>query len=366
MNTGNAKLVVHSVGRAGIGLVRSLRQVMLVPEPDIASLLLQAPSILMTSMASETAHGVAAILRESGLDCGVIDGEDACVEGCSEFDVALQINDFSRMSAVILEVMQLLGVDVATARHLVCAVPAPLLGGVSAATVTALHQRFAPLGGEVIASRIEGAAFDLFLGPIPAALHERIRSRLQSLLGDVTLDFSDGAVLAGLTQQQTSLVLPELRSLSLAVRVVNRDFARYAVSLQQAQNSPALRDCLARWTGMPAAVVPRVLSHLPVAIHQALDQKGTECLLSELAALSAYAVAEPVALQRFGLVLDGVRESLAIVSILRDIGELDETLIQTTLRQHKPCFPGPFAATQARWLLQELRQIWVAARLEAL
>lgn len=52
----------------------------------------------------------------------------------------------THIPALLLEVMQLLGVDLATARTLLAASPAVLLGGISITTVDALRARFTALG----------------------------------------------------------------------------------------------------------------------------------------------------------------------------------------------------------------------------
>lgn len=370
MAQGQSRVVVRSIGTSGVALVRSLRQVMMLAEPDIAALLLQAPSTLMTGMEHGTAESVAALLRDTGLDCAVLEPDSdaslAWSEGVGDHEVALHIHDFSHMPAIVLEIMHLLGVDAHTAHKIACAVPAPLLGGVSAATVAALRVRFAPLGAEIDASRPEQTCFDLFMAPSPAALHDRIGARLRMIAGEGAESLLTGGVLSGIEREVAVRILHELRPLSIPLRVVNRDFARYAVMLRQASDSPALRACLARSCGMPPAVVPQVLANLPMVLHHHLPHAETEAILAELVELGAVAVAEPTALQRFALELDAVRDPAMVAPLLRDIGDLAEAEVMATLRQHQPRFAGPFTPTQAHWLVHELRRAGAVARLESL
>jgi hypothetical protein len=366
MAQGKSRVVVRSIGKSGVGLVRSLRQVMPMPEPDIAALLLQAPSALLTGLDRPTADAVARFLNETGLDCAALDADSPWEEGLGDHEIALHIHDFSRMSGIVLEVMGLLGVDANTANQLVCAVPAQLLGGVSAATVAALQARFAPLGASIDASCTDTARYDLFLGAKPGDLHERTLAKLRLLAGDAASGLVENSLLPGLDCALAQRIVQELRPLSVPLRVINRDFARYALILQQGSDSSAMRDSLARWAGMPASVIPQVLAHLPVVLHNSLKHEETAAALADLSAADASATVEPVALQRFSLDLEPVRDPAAVLPLLREIGGINETDALAVLRSRPSRLPGPFTATQARWLAYELKRVGVTARLESL
>lgn len=364
MGSGACRLVVRSLGRAGIGLVRSLRRVLPLSEADVAALLLQAPSTLMAGLERELAEALSAFLAENGLECAVLAGDEVIEEGVGDHEAALTVHDAARLSAVVLEVVALLGVDVQTARALVCEAPAVLLGGVSAATVAALAARFEPLGATIDASRPAAARFDVFLGECPAAVRDRAVARLAAL-GATTA--ADGATaLVGLDHAAAARAWQTLRPLDVPVRVINRDFARYDVILHAADDTPVLRRHLVERAGMPEMVVPKVLARLPVVVHRALRHAEAEVMIAELVAAGARVVAEPLAFQRFALALGEVRDPRPVVPVLCAIGGLEEAAAVGALHRRPARVAGPFTATQARWLQHDLRRAGVEARLELL
>ncbi|MCB9529515.1 MAG: hypothetical protein R3F65_00855 [bacterium] len=360
MGSGPYRLVVRSIGAAGIGLVRSLRRVLPFSEAEVAALLLQAPSTLLTGLDRAKAEALAGFLTENGLDCAALDGDAAVEDGIGDHELALTVVDPARLAAVVLEVVRLLGVDVQTARGLVCGAPAVLLGGVSLATVDALRARFEPLGATLDASHAASARFDVYLGECPAPLRDRALARLAAF-GET----GDGAVL-GLDHSTAARAFAALRALDVPARVINRDFARYDVRLQAATDTPALRAHLEERARMPAAVIPKVLARLPVVIHGGLRHAETMAALAELAAAGAHATAEPIAFQRFALTLGEVREPRALVPLLCAIGGLEEAAAVGALHRRPARVPGPLTPTQARWLQHDLRRAGVEARLELL
>lgn len=364
---GPARVIVASIGRAGITLVRSLRHVLPLQDVDIAAMLFQAPSVLLAGLERPQAEGIAATLRETGLDCAVITEDAPFVDGVGDHEVALSVRDVQRIPGVLLEVVKLLGVDVPTARALVCGAPAVLLGGISRATVDALRARFDALGADLDASRPADARFDLFLGDCAPAIRDRALDRLRAACGpvQVSADPSQPVVVAGLAHAAAERAWRELRQADVPARIVNRDFARYDVVLRAARDGEALREHLTARAGMPAAVIPKVLARLPVVLHRALRHDALEVALAELAAAGADVLVEPLAFQRFNVALGDVRDVAPLVPLVGAIAGLDEQAAAAALRARPACLAGRFPPLQARWLQHELRRAGVDARLEA-
>lgn len=365
---GPARVVVRSIGAAGVTLVRSLRHVLPLADADIAALLFQAPSELLAGLERPQAEGIVRLLRETGVDCAVLDAGEPLVEGVGDHEVALAVREVQHIPAVLAEVVRLLGVDVATARGLICSAPAVLIGGISLATVEALRARFAALGADLDASRSADARFDLFLGECPAAVRERALDRLRAALGPLdraAQDPSGPVAVLDLDFAAASRAWRELRQSDVPARVVNREFSRYDVVLRAAADGDELRRHLTGRAGMPAAVVPRVLARLPVVIHRGLRHAELEAVLAELARAGAEVLAEPLAFQRFNVTLGEVREPRPVVPVITAIAGLDEATTVTALRGRPPRLPGLFPPLQARWLQHELRRVGVDARLEA-
>lgn len=363
---GPARLVVRSIGSAGVTLIRSLRHVLPCSDADIAALLFQAPSVLLAGLERAQAEGIARLLGETGLDCSVLDPDAVITEGMGDHEVALSVRDVAHIPGVLVEVVRLLGVDVATARSLICSSPAVLLGGISIATVEALRARFDALGADLDASRSADARFDLFLGDGPAAIRDRAIDRLRAAVGPLPAAPASGPlVVSGLDHATAARVWRELRQSDVPARIVNREFSRYDVVLQAAADNEALRRHLTVRAGMPAAVVPRVLGKLPVVIHRGLRHAALEMVVAELAEAGAAAIVEPLAFQRFNIALGEVREPRPLVPVITAIAGMDEVATLTALRARPARLAGLFPPLQARWLQHELRRAGVEARLEA-
>jgi len=364
---GAARVVVQSIHNSGVGMVPSFRYMVPLPEPDITALLLQAPSALLTGLDRCTAAMIAGSLRESGLDCAVLDGDVVMEEGVGDHEVALSVHDFTRMSCVVREVMFVLGIDERSARQLVCAVPAVLLAGVSRATVDAMRSRFAALGACIDASCPETARFDLFLGHCTLALRERALARLHAVAGSAAAGHdADLGILTNIDRDTAHRAWQELRQLAVPLRVVNRDFARYALILQQGQDTPELRRCLMQLAGMPECRVSQMLRNPPMILQHGLRHCEAAEGLAALHAVGAQGTVEPITFQEFSLTLDPVRDPAPLLPILCELGALKEGDAMEILRSPAPRLPGPFTATQARWLEHELRRAGACVQRESL
>jgi hypothetical protein len=158
----------------------------------------------------------------------------------------------------------------------------------------------------------------------------------------------------------------ELRQLSVPLRVVNRDFARYEVMLRQARDTPQVRRCLVELGGMSEGMIPQMLRNLPVVVRHGVRRDDAEAALSALTAVGATGTAELVTLQRFSLTLDPIHDPTPLLPILRNLGEINDADALSILRNPSPFLPGPFTATHARWLAHELTRAGASVQLEPL
>jgi hypothetical protein len=149
------------------------------------------------------------------------------------------------------------------------------------------------------------------------------------------------------------------------VRVVNCDFARYALILRHGEDTPELRRCLVQLTGMPEGLISHQLRNLPVVLQPRLSHAEISAALAALQTVGAWGSAEPIAFQRFSLTLDPVREPSALLPTLCELGELKEADALDILRSPAPRLPGPFTGTQARWLAHDLRRAGGSVQLES-
>ena len=138
------------------------------------------------------------------------------------------------------------------------------MGSVSANTVEALRRRFEPLGVEIDVSQPSLASYDLFLGDCPARERERVKQLLRNLKLPL-IDAQDAApqplLAVGLSKAQADKLWDQLRRTSLPARLVNRDFERFDLrlddALQVGPEGQAIVDYLVATTGMPERIAPR-------------------------------------------------------------------------------------------------------------
>lgn len=359
------RVVVHSIGGAGAAIVRVLAQVMPIAAEKLAELLYQAPAELLSGLEREEADQVAELLARAGLDCEVVGADHEVTPGSPEFDVAMVIGDECDLRGAAALVMEVLGVDAATARDLVCASPAALVGRVSQATVDALRDRFAAIGIDLDVSRPSASHFDVFLGECAPA----DRHRAVTVLHDIGIEPDPDAanhgqpVLAtGLAADQSARLWERIRRTALPVRIINRDFQRFDLSLDTARPSPDLAHYLAQATGMPAEAVPAVLRGLPVVLLQNIDAEELATHLDALRALGATGTGHSLSFETFRLFIDEVGDVEATAQLLQRLGGLTAPAAAEALAGTEPA-AVPFTRNRARWLQHELARVGTATRI---
>jgi ribosomal protein L7/L12 len=332
-------------------------------DTELAELLYRAPSELLRGLNRETGTKLLKVLRETGIDVDLVPPTETYEPGSAAYEVALVIKRPDRMLDVIRETMRVLGVDVDTARKLVCANPAVLIGRVSQATVEALRRRYETLGVELDVSRSVDAEFDLAVDTSDFAT----RKRLERLLADeqipVAVSEAGQFLATGLEAPAAERIWKKLREADVKVQVLNRDFQRFDVRMESAPGAPgdhdprrrALLDWMVSTIGMPAKSAERALAHLPFILVENISGGEMVTLLHQIHERGAGASAILLPLQKFALAVKpgGDRDSAR---------SRIETITQSTpppgFELGNPAtLEGPFTKTQARWLQHELRRV---------
>lgn len=358
------RIIVNSIGDAGARLVGVLKKVLPLSEARLAALLYQAPAELLSGLSRTQAEQINTLLRSTGLDSQVLSKDEAFTPGDASFEVALAIKPTSNMLAIAQLIMELLGVKLGKAREILCSSPTVLIGNVSESTVAALRRRFAPLGVELDVSCPAAAAFDLFLGDCPA----RDRERVKQMLRDLRLPLlpeqraePQPLLAIGLSKSQADKLWAQLRRTSLPVRLVNRDFERFDLRLDQAPKTPAMIDFLVATTGMPERIAPKVLEKTPVVIQQNIPFAQMTEQLEAIAALGGQASGHLLAFQVFGVVVEKVGDATATVHLLQGLGGLSQEAALAAISPARG-IAGALTNPQARWLQQELKRVGTECR----
>jgi hypothetical protein len=345
------RITVRSLHKGSASILRALVPHFDLPPAELASRLFRAPAVLAGGLPGELASGLAEALRGAGLDVVVeAEGAEPPVAGPG-FDVALYVRDGGRFPEACAELVSVLGCTQAEAAAALCATPATVLGSVSRATVDALRARFAPLGVEVDASHAPTARYDVFyVGPDASGLAV-VRPVLEALgvtPGEPPLVASD------LDHARAERVWRELGSRGL-VRVLDQAFQRFDVSLVQAPAGADFARVLIQQTGMPEALVPRVLARLPVVLHAGLRRDEVAARAATLEAAGAKLSVQLVSFRSFRLRVDESKDPGGAGELLGAALGLPASDVRTALSRLPHTFAPPVGDTRARWLVAELR-----------
>ena len=287
--------------------------------------------------------------------------DEAFEAGVGDLEVALAVQRFDNMLGVIEGVMRVLGVDHDAAMRMVNASPAVLLGGVSQATVDALARRFAPLGAEIDATRHDAAVFDL-----AAEAGDDMTTRvLAELLPDADRSRSAAAGTVfhatGLDAAAAQSLWSELSRTAANVRVINRDFQRFDVRLEDLPDTPEAIELLTATTSMSGERAQRALTRLPFVLAENVRGPRMVELLEAVRGCGGQATASLLALMSFGLSLKPGGDRTAARPWVEAIA--GETAANQFSRPHSSAVAGPLTKTQARWLQYELRHHGIASHL---
>ncbi len=359
------RIGINSIGAAGAGIIKALRRVSPLSESALARLLYQAPSVLFKDLSRELAENLNQLLQEAGLDSEVLREDAPFAGGDAEHELALVVSDMRRMPQVMQLVSELLWVNAEKARQILCTSPTVLLGKVSANTVAVVKRRFAPLGVQVDVSRPKEALFDMFLARASTAERNRLKQVLSGLRLPLTENGFDPdaqpLLATGLGKADADRVWERLYRSNLPVRLINRDFQRFDIRLEQGPESPEFLDFLVSTTGMPAHLAPKVLKKTPIVTHPNVTFAQMTEYLESVSALGGSATAHLLAFQTFGLCLERVNHPGNAARILQGLAGLSqkEALAAVAAR----AVNGPLTPPQARWLVWELQQAGTTAKM---
>ncbi|MBZ4421723.1 hypothetical protein [Myxococcus sp. RHSTA-1-4] len=322
-----------------------------LPPAELASRIFRAPAVLAGGLPETLATELSEALRGAGLDVVVEpDGAEPPAAGPS-FDVALYVRDGARFREACAELVTVLGCTQAEAAAALCATPATVLGAVSQATVDALRARFTPLGVEVDASHAPTARYDIFYVGSDASGVAVVRPVLEALgvtPGEPPL------LASNLDHAKAERVWRELGSRGL-VRVLDHAFQRFDVSLVEAPAGADFARVLIQETGMPEALVPRVLSRLPVVLHAGLRREDVAARSAALEAAGAKLSVQLVSFRSFRLRVDETKDPGGTSELLSAALNLPASDVRTALSRLPHTFTPPVGDTRARWLVAELR-----------
>lgn len=364
----NCRVVIHSVGTASAGVVAALRKALPFSEERLAACIYQAPAELIGQLDRATAEALVEAIASMGLEAEVLDSGQDFTRGRAEYDVALAFYNADRLLEVVREVINFLGVNFAQARQILCACPTELMGKISANTVDVIRRRFEPLGVEVDVSLREEALFDLFMGNCTTLQRAQAKRGLieagleAEAFADVLEDTPHVLLCGGLRADEARACVERLKISGAPTRIVNRDFQRFDVRLEEAPDSQAMVEFLMATAGMPAAIAAKVPKRTPIVIRHNLRYSQTQEVLSRIAELGGRATAHLLALRSVRLHLDKVGDADSTARLLEMLVGIHQDRARQVARALGPV-DHPTTVPQARWIQHELRRVGTDARM---
>jgi hypothetical protein len=358
------RIIVNSIGEAGANLIPVLKKILPLAENRIAALLYQAPSELISNLPTQTAKDISKELSSAGLDCEVVDEKYDFMPGESEYEVALVIQDFARMNEILEQIMIFLGVNIETARKIVCTSPTVLIGNVSENTVKALQHRFQPIGVELDVSRPAHSLFDIYLGNCQPVTRQHVLRMLEEIqvpyMDQVPAD--QPLLAAGLSKEQADQVWDQVKRTSYPVRLVNREFQRFDLSLDEAPDSPEMVEYLMVSTGMPETIAKKVLHNTPMILQQNIRFQDLVEQLETISGLGGRGTGHLLVFQTFSIKIEHVGDQKTSASLLKFIGTYSDKQTLEALSGVQ-IMDKPLTHQQAHWLQAELKKVNTKATL---
>jgi hypothetical protein len=361
------RVVIRSVGTAAAHIEGTLRQALPFSEERLAACIYQAPAELLGPLDRATAEHLTQALVAAGLEAEILGADEPFTPGGPDYDVALAVQRTDSLVEVVRETAAFLGVAFDQAKQILCTCPAELIGKVSQSTVESIRRRFEPLGVAVDASRRDDALYDVFLSPCPAAQRAQVRRELQAAGfaldgGDEESDGDHVLIGTGLRKNVVEALLQRVMGSGSPLKIVNRDFQRFDVRLDEASDTPGMIEFLVLSSGMPETVARKVPARTPIFTHHNLRYQETRQVLNRIARLGGRASAHLLALQRFRLQLAKIGDTGSTTRLLEVLGGVDPEWAREMVRS-MGTLDRPATAPQARWLQYELRRVGTDSRM---
>ncbi|MCB0557077.1 MAG: hypothetical protein KDD02_26250 [Phaeodactylibacter sp.] len=352
-------IVVDSIGTTGVGLVQALKKISPLSENKIAALLFQTPSMLFSGLPEQAAKEINGLLLSTGLESRVVHKDEPFEPGDSGHEVALVINDFEHIQDIAKEIIAITGLGIDEIRQLLCKSPTVMLGKISQNTALVIQQRFKAFNVAVDISKPDSALFDVFKGTC-SAYEQGIIEQMLNGLGvewNKAANYNVASLLCGgISRPIADKLWQQTSRTSLPIKIVNRDFERFDLRLDQAPDTPEMMAYLAESTGMPEKIAQKVVRQLPIILHKNIRFDRVDEEIGKLNQLGAVSSAHLLVFQSFSLKIQAIKDLEGTLEVLKVVGGIDKGLASQSILE-KQQLDGPFTSPQVRWLQHELKRI---------
>ena len=307
-------VVVRSVGRATPALAAAVGKGLGLPVEAVVRSVYRAPAKLLQRVAPELAERLCELLNATGLEVQVVP-EGQAVEAPPLWDAAAHVLDAHRVHEAAEALARFTGLSVAAAQEALLTPPGVVLGGVSAASISALRACLPEGVVELVAVLPEDSRYALHLLPCAEMVARGVLEDVRKL--GLTPLAREGIIAIDL-EHRTAQALWQRHSRTGALRLIHTAFLRYTLSLHGPTQafSPAQAALLTERAGVPAEMLPKVLAALPLGLHEDVPHAELPDLLAAYAAVGLSVQADLSTFKRYTLELAQATDPAAAQRLL--------------------------------------------------
>jgi len=307
-------VVIQSIGRASLASAAAVAKGLGISAADVVQCLYRAPAILVDHIEERVAAHLAGLLASMGFHADALPSAAAPAKTSELFDVALYLQDASRLGEAAERYAQFTGLPQADAIKMLLQPPGLALGSVSAATVQALADAMGDSVELVSTSQTQGL-FDVFLADCPAVVKKRLLDDLTA--AGVPLINDSGLIASGINRRALDPIWQRHKTNS-ALRIVHQDFLRFDLTLLPLAQAltPAQKNALVDWVDIPLELTDEVAQAAPVAIRESIAYGDLNPILEGFAQVDLAVRADLITFQLLGLTIMSCPDLAALNRLL--------------------------------------------------
>ncbi|MDZ7812685.1 MAG: hypothetical protein U5L74_06020 [Ideonella sp.] len=294
-------VVVRSVGRATPALAAAVGKGLGLPVETVVRAVYRAPATLLQRVAPELAERLCTLLNATGLEVQVVP-EGQAVDAPPLWDAAAHVLDAARVHEAAEALARFTGLSAAAAQEALLTPPGVVLGGVSAASIDALKSTLPDGVVELVAVLPQDSRYALHLLPCAEMVARGVLEDVRKLGLE---PLAREGIIAIDLEHRTAQALWQRHSRTGALRLIHTAFLRYTLSLQGPLHTfnPAQAALLEERAGVPAEMLPHLLTALPVGLHEDVSHTELPGLMAAYAAVGLPVQADLSTFKRYTLEL---------------------------------------------------------------
>lgn len=339
------RILINSIGSARPSASAAVAKGLGLPISTVVSRLYRAPAVLIDGVEEALATRMVALLNDIGFEAEVQALAEPAPEDNPLYDVSVYIENTNYFLQAVQTLASFTGISEEDSSNMIMSPPGVVLGSVSKATVDAFADQMGA-NVSVISSAPKTARYDLFLGVGPEVICKRVLEDI----GQANLSvLGESGLIATEVDYEVAQDLWRRHQTSNALRIVNRDFLRFDITLLNASNheipSREQIKLLESLAGIPADMVGEVFRELPITLFEAVPMGLVSSRVEALAAVDLEVQVNLITFQMLGLKILSIADRSSVLSVLEqfDLCDAGDNLARLPFQ-----LPGVMPELQAR------------------